>query len=102
MSRLVFSLALLTLLLTPSRAGAACRWYGTQLACDTNGRPVWVGTQIAPDPTWSRSTPRPQSLTAMRDFGSSSSAASGMRIELQNFGGDATVCRMIGGERYCY
>ena len=102
MSRLVFGLALLTLLLTTSRAGAACRWYGTQLTCDASGRPVWIGTQIATDPSYARSTPRPQSLTAARDLGSSSPAPSGMRIELQNFGGDATVCRTIGGERYCY
>ena len=98
MTRLT-ALMMLGVLAAAPRVSAACRSVGTQLDCDMGSSRVVIGTQTEQHPT--RAFPM---LSFQGDGEGADQAASAHRftIELQNFGGDPTLCRKIGNETYCY
>ena len=81
---------------------AACRLYGSQLRCVTDGRRVVIGTQL--DQTPGESTFLPlnalQGAPAFADVHSVSRPH--VDIHLQDFSGDPSMCKRYGDETYCY
>jgi hypothetical protein len=81
---------------------AACRLYGSQLRCDTEGRRVVIGTQVDQAPGAAMSLP----LHALQGGPAFADPLSGSRphvdIQLQDFSGDPSMCKRYGDETYCY
>ena len=95
-------LIMVGVLVVAAHASAACRWFGTQLECSAGTSRVVIGTQAAHEPTYTRSFP-------IHSF----QGGSGLRedraahwrwfeIDLQHVSPDASLCRKIGNETYCY
>jgi hypothetical protein len=81
---------------------AACRLYGSQLRCDTEGRRVVIGTQVNEAPGEATSLP----LHALQGGPAFADPRSPSRplvdIHLQDFSGDPSMCKRYGDETYCY
>ncbi len=96
------TLALLGMLVGAAPAGAACERFGTQLDCAIGGRQVVIGTQAANEPTHGTPSFRPQGFHGNGRLLAGRLATTPLRIELQDVGVDASLCRRIGNEGYCY
>jgi hypothetical protein len=96
-------LMILGVLAAAPRASAACRLFGTQLACDVGASRMVIGTQQAPEePTYARSSPI-RSFNGDAGFPDDHAASRRpFEIELQDVGSDPSLCRKIGNETYCY
>jgi hypothetical protein len=80
----------------------ACRWFGTQLDCPVGKSHVVIGTQAAEEPSY-RSSVRPQSFHGEDGLPDDRVAIiRPFQLDLQNIGADASLCRRIGNETYCY
>jgi hypothetical protein len=103
-----FLLALLgfgLLAAAPQEALAACRWFGTQLECPIGASQMSIGTQAAAEPTYANPL-RPRGLHGSDGLDELLDDHAvpewPVRLDLQNVGVDARLCRKVGNEIYCY
>jgi len=83
-------------------ASAACSRYGTQIECQVDGRRVVIGTQRAAEPRYAGNF-HPQMLGGgAAPLGSRTGSPWPFQINIQNFGQDASYCKRLGNETYCY
>jgi hypothetical protein len=98
--RSVLLVVTLGVLAAPVIASAACRRFGTQLDCVVAGRAIVIGSQRDAEPTYAGEF-RPQTFNRGRTLFDGRTRGA-FPIELQNVARDASLCRTIGDETYCY
>lgn len=102
MKHLLFTLVVIALAGAPSRVGASCRSFGTQLDCAFGNGRLSIGTQTA-------AAPRHAGTLAVQPlhgesglFDSRLAGGWPLRVELQNVGADRGLCWTFGDETYCH
>lgn len=102
MSRFLSALVVVGVVGAASQSPAACRWFGTQLECALGGSQVSIGTQTAHEPAYA-GTFQPERLHGRGVlFDGLALPTWPLRLEIQNIGSDAGLCRKLGNETYCY